>query len=65
MDATVLIIIWIFATLSITSFSAHLGKRYGVEYLIATMAGLVVISNVLASKIVVFWKFTVPAAVIV
>jgi len=60
-----MILLWIIGTLAIVSFSAVLGKKYGLEYIIATMASLVVIANVIAGKIVVFGPFTVPAAVIV
>ncbi|MBA7592383.1 queuosine precursor transporter [subsurface metagenome] len=60
-----LVIIWILATLAITSFSGVIGKKYGVEYIIAIMASLVVIANIIAGKIVVFGPFVVPAAVIV
>jgi len=60
-----IILLWILGTLTITSLSAVIGKRYGIEYLIAIMASLVVIANVIAGKIVVFGPFVVPAAVIV
>ena len=60
-----IIIIWIIATLAITSIAAILGKRYGVEYLIATVAALIVMAAIFANKIVVFGPFTVPAGVIV
>lgn len=58
-------VLWIIATLALASFSGVLGKRYGVEYIVAIMAALVVIANIIAGKIVVFGPFTVPAAVIV
>lgn len=61
----IMILLWIVATLAISSFSGVLGKRYGVEYIIAIMASLVVVANIIASKIVVFGPFVVPAAVIV
>lgn len=60
-----LVILWIIGTLAIVSFSSIVAKRYGVEYVIAIMASLVVIANVIAGKIVVFGPFVVPAAVIV
>ena len=59
-----LIILWIIATLLVVSVAGILGKRYGIEYLIATMAGLVVIANILANKIVMFGPFSVPGGVI-
>ena len=58
------IILWILATLAVTSAAALIGKRYGVEYVIAIAASLAVIANILANKIVVFGPFTVPAGVI-
>ena len=60
-----MILIWIIGTLAMVSLSGVLGKKYGVEYIIAIMASLVVIANVIAGKIVVFGPFVVPAAVIV
>ena len=62
---TAIVLLWIMGTLALVSFSGVLGKKYGVEYIIAIMASLVVIANVIAGKIVVFGPFTVPAAVIV
>ena len=62
---TVITLLWIIGTLAIVSFSGVLAKKYGVEYIIAVMASLVVIANVIAAKIVVFGPFVVPAAVIV
>jgi len=60
-----MVLLWIIGTLALVSFSGVLGKKYGVEYIIAVMAALVVIANVIAGKIVVFGPFVVPAAVIV
>jgi len=60
-----LIILWILTTLLVVSFAAILAKKYGVEYLIGTMAALVVMASIFASKIVMFGPFTVPAGVIV
>ena len=59
------ILIWILITLFVCSFTAVIGKRYGVEYPIATVACLVVLANILANKIVMFGPFTVPGGVIV
>lgn len=61
----VIVLLWILATLAISSLAALVGKRHGVEYTIAIMASLVVVANVIAGKIVVFGPFVVPAAVIV
>jgi hypothetical protein len=60
-----IIILWIIATLLIVSIASILAKKYGVEYLIGTMAALVVMANIFANKIVMFWKFSVPAGVLV
>jgi len=59
------IILWILITLLVSSFSAVIGKKYGVEYPIAILAVLVVISNILANKIVMFGPFMVPGGVMV
>jgi len=59
------IIVWMFLTLGIGSLSAVIAKRYGVEYIIGMFACLAVVANIIASKIVVFGPFTVPAAVLV
>lgn len=42
-----------------------MARKYGVEYIIGMYAALIVVANILASKIVVFAGFAVPAAVIV
>lgn len=59
------VILWILATLALASFSGVIGKKHGVEYIVAIMVSLVVIANMIAGKIVVFGPFVVPAAVIV
>ncbi len=59
------IIVWMLLTLVIGSFSAVIAKRYGVEYIIGMFASFTVVANIIASKIVVFGPFTVPAAVLV
>ena len=59
------IIVWMILTLAIGSISALISKKYGVEYIIGMFACFSVIANVIASKIVVFGPFTVPAAVLV
>lgn len=56
--------IWILLTLAVSSVGAIVAKRYGVEYLIATMTALAVISNVLAAKMVQFGPFTVAGGII-
>lgn len=59
------VIVWMLLTLGIGSSSALIAKRYGVEYIIGMFACFAVIANIIASKIVVFGPFTVPAAVLV
>ena len=59
-----LIILWILLTLAVVSFSGILAKRYGVEYLIALVPALMIIANVLATKIVMFGPITITAGVI-
>jgi len=59
------VIVWILLTLAIGSISALIAKRYGVEYIIGMFACFTVVANIIASKIVVFGPFTVPAAVLV
>lgn len=58
------ILAWMLLTLLVVSFTAVVASRHGVEYMIGMYAALVVIANVLASKIVVFAGQAVPAAVI-
>ncbi len=58
------VFIWIITVLLITTLIAVIAKKHGVEYLIGTFVALVVISNILANKIVIFMKWAVPAAVI-
>lgn len=59
------IIVWMLLTLGIGSISAVIAKRYGVEYIIGMFACFTVVANIIASKLVVFGPFTVPAAVLV
>jgi len=60
-----MIILWILFTLLLVSSSAIIAKKYGPEYIMGMFAGLVVISNILANKIVMFYTFAVPAGIIV
>jgi len=64
MEITI-ILLWIIATLTISSIAGVLGKKYGVEYPIALVSALVIMANIFANKIVMFGPFTVPAGVIV
>ncbi|MBS3167077.1 queuosine precursor transporter [Candidatus Woesearchaeota archaeon] len=59
-----LILIWILVTLSIVSIIVLLSKKYGFELISVILASLVVISNILANKIVLFGSFIVSAGVI-
>jgi len=58
------VLIWIIATLALTTIVALIAKKYGMEYLIGTFVALVIISNILANKIVVFINWAVPAGLI-
>lgn len=60
-----MILLWIVFTLTASSLAAWLGEKHGVGIIVGTFAGLVVMAQVLANKVVVFGPFTVPAAVIV
>jgi len=54
MQEILLILIWILVTLSIVSIIVLLSKKYGFELISVILASLVVISNILANKIVLF-----------
>ena len=64
MQEILLILIWILVTLSIVSIIVLLSKKYGFELISVILASLVVISNILANKIVLFESFIVSASVI-
>lgn len=57
--------IWIIATLLLVSIGVLIGKKYGVEYIIALNATLVVIASILANKIIALGPFTAPAGILV
>lgn len=57
--------LWVLVTLFLSAGSAYLGRRWGSAAPIAVFATLTVIANVTAGKIVNFWIFSAPAAVIV
>jgi len=61
----IIVLLWIIGTFIIASISAIIAKKYGPEYIIGMFVGCVVIANILASKIVTFLNFTVPAVVII
>lgn len=60
-----IIISWIILTLAACTIVAYLGEKLGPGIIVGTFAGLIVMAQILANKIVVFWEFAVPAAVIV
>ncbi len=60
-----LIVLWIIITLTACSAVAFIGERWGPGIIVGTFAGLIVMAQILANKVVVFWQFAVPAAVIV
>ncbi|PIR53725.1 hypothetical protein COU75_04400 [Candidatus Peregrinibacteria bacterium CG10_big_fil_rev_8_21_14_0_10_42_8] len=59
------VILWIIGMLAIASIAAIASKKHGVEYLIGMFAGAVVITAVIAGKLVTFGPFTVSASIIV
>ncbi len=59
------IVLWILLTLALVTGTSVVARKYGVEYMIGMYCALIVVANILASKIVVVASFTVPAAVIV
>jgi len=59
------ILLWILGTLAAVASFAVLGKKYESGILIGIYAGLVVMAQVFAGKLVVFGPFIVPGAVVV
>lgn len=59
------IIIWICITLAISTIAAMVAGHKGVEYLIGIFAGAVVVTAVIANKVVTFGPFTLSASIIV
>lgn len=57
--------IWLFATIIVGTVAAMVGKKHGVEYLIAMFAASIVISNVVVSKIILIGPFTTTAGLVV
>ncbi|MFT4283068.1 MAG: queuosine precursor transporter [Candidatus Woesearchaeota archaeon] len=60
-----IILIWLFSTIILTSLVCLIGKKYGVEYLIALYASAIVIANITAVKIIDLYGITVPASFII
>jgi len=58
------VLIWIIVVLAITTIVVYIAKKHGVEYLIGTFVALVLISNILANKLVTFIYWAVPAGLI-
>ncbi|GAB6090776.1 queuosine precursor transporter [Spirochaeta dissipatitropha] len=61
----ILILLWIVASLAVTTLALAAGRRYGASFLVAVYAALIVMANIFAGKIVMFGPWTVPAGVIV
>ena len=59
-----LLMAWGLATLGVAGISVIIGRRFGLDYVVATMAGMLVVSNILAAKLVVVWHYNVPAGVL-
>lgn len=52
-----LIILWIIITLAACSAVAFIGERIGSGIIVGTFAGLIVMAQILANKVVAFWQF--------
>jgi len=59
------ILAWLMVTILIGTVTTLLGKKYGVEYLIAMFVGAIVIANAVASKMISIGPFTTSAALVV
>lgn len=64
MNSVILIFLWVIGILSVTSVSAYLGKRFGIEFLIGTVVALIVVANAIANKIIVIGPLTMTASVV-
>jgi len=60
MTEILVIIGWVLITLAVASFSGIIGKRWGVQYIIAISAALIVIVNVMNTKLVAVGPYVVP-----
>ncbi len=60
-----LILAWIIIIFAASTFSVLIGKKYGVIYPTTIFATLVVLANILASKVVLIGEWTVPAGTLV
>lgn len=58
------IILWILITLVVCSSLALIARKWGVEFLIAAVAGLIVAADLMANKLVQIGPFSVPGGVI-
>lgn len=65
MEQIFLVLVWLLGTLLVASFSVVIGKKYGVVYPTVILGSLVVVANVIASKIVVLGPLTIPAGTLV
>ena len=59
------LLIWLVVTILIGTIACLVGKKHGVEYLIAMFAGSIVIANTSAVKIIEIGPFTTSAALVV
>ena len=59
------VILFILATLFLASLSGIIAHRYGKIWLIGTFVAMVLMANIFANKIVVFFYWAVPAGIIV
>lgn len=59
-----IILLWIITSLVGATVALYLGERYGIGISIGVYGALVIVSQILANKIVLFGDFAVPGAVI-
>ncbi len=60
-----MIFYWILITLTLTTVTMALSRKYGPAFIIAIYTGFIVMAQIFATKLVVFGNWVVPAGVIV
>lgn len=58
-------VLWIIGTLVVVTLTAAIARRWGPEIIFGIVAMCIVTANILATKIITMFSFTVPAGVIV
>jgi len=59
------ILLWLLVTIIIGTIACLVGKKYGVEYLIAMFVGTIIIANIVAPKIISIGPFVVSVGLVV